>query len=175
MAEIIRVYKEHLPALRLIGKRYQEPDRENGSFAGKWGQWFQNGWFAELEKLGEAPNIENGYLGFMRCDADHPHETFEYWIGMFFPADTAAPQGFESIDIKESNVGVCWIQGKEDDGRIYAMHDACLKRLAEEGMGNYKTADQNWQYFFERYNCPRFTQADANGNIILDYGAYLAE
>ncbi len=43
-AEIIKVYKEHLPSLRLIGKRYTEADRV-GSFGHKWGEWFENGLF----------------------------------------------------------------------------------------------------------------------------------
>ena len=46
MAEIVKCYKEHLPALRLIGKRYTDSDRIGGSRC-KMGEWFQNGWFAE--------------------------------------------------------------------------------------------------------------------------------
>ena len=45
MAEIVKCYKEHLPALRLIGKRYTDSDRIGiSSFGAKWGEWFQNGW-----------------------------------------------------------------------------------------------------------------------------------
>ena len=57
MAEIIKCYKEHLPVLRLIGKRYTDSDRISGSFGAKWGEWFQNGWFAEIEKLGPLPEM----------------------------------------------------------------------------------------------------------------------
>ena len=32
--------------------------------------------------------------------------------------------------------------------------------------------DAGWH--FERYNCPRFTTPDAQGNVILDYGVPLA-
>ena len=49
--EIVKTYKEHFPSLRLIGKRYSDEDRQNGSFGHKWGEWFQNGWFDKLEKL----------------------------------------------------------------------------------------------------------------------------
>jgi hypothetical protein len=34
--EIKKVYKEHLPAVRFIGKCYTDKDRVNGSFGAKW-------------------------------------------------------------------------------------------------------------------------------------------
>ena len=37
MAEIIKVFKEEVPAMRFIGKKYQNYDG--------WGEWFANGWF----------------------------------------------------------------------------------------------------------------------------------
>ncbi|NLK27212.1 MAG: GyrI-like domain-containing protein [Clostridiales bacterium] len=172
-AEIIKVYKEHLPSLRFIGKRYTNADRVGG-FGHKWGEWFEKGWFDQLEKIGECKEIENGYLGFMRCNSSDFDNTFEYWIGMFFPVNTTVPEGFDFIDLQESNVAICWIKGKEDEG-IYNMHDACISKLQENGMDNFRVDHENRTYFFERYNCPRFTTPDENGNVILDYGAYLTE
>lgn len=58
------VYKEHLPSLRFIGKCYTNSARMGG-FGHKWGEWFENGWFGILEKIGESQDIENGYLGFL--------------------------------------------------------------------------------------------------------------
>jgi len=172
MGEIVRVYRERLPSLRFIGKRYTNAERANG-FGHKWGEWFQNGWFGELEALGEAPGIENGYLGFMRCGEDFEN-TFEYWIGMFFPADTPVPEGYGHIDLDGGDIGVCWIKGREDDGSLFCMHDACVAELAENGMGNFRI-EAGMACFFERYNCPRFTQQDEQGNVILDYCVLLAE
>jgi len=169
MAEIIRVYKEHLPRLRFIGKRYTEDDRLNGGFAHKWEEWFKNGWFEELEKQGEPGNIENGYLGFMRC-----YPNFEYWIGAFLPPKTSVPDGYGFIDMDEGDVGVCWIKGREDNGEIFSMHDQCMGKFEEYGMNNYRLSDDGRSYFFERYNCPRFTEKDNLGEVILDYGIYLA-
>lgn len=174
MAEIIKVYKEQLPALRFIGKRYTNADREGG-FGHKWGEWFQNSWFADLEKLGETPDIENSYLGFMRCNGGDFENTFEYWIGMFFPSNTSIPEGYDFIDLDKSSIGVCWIKGKEDDGSIYCMHDECIVKLQENGMNNLKADNENRACFFERYNCPRFTEKDETGNVILDYCVYLSE
>jgi len=168
MAEITKVYKEHLPALRLIGKRYGEADCKNGSYGHLWGEWFQNNRFATLEALGEVTNIENGYLGFMRCQPNP-----EYWIGMFLPPETTVPEGFDFVDLAEGDVGICWIKGNADDGKIFGMHDECIKQLKANGMGAYRMDSQGRCYFFERYNCPRFTTADEQGNVILDYGIYL--
>ena len=168
MAEIIKVYKERLPDVRFIGKRYTDDHRVNGDFGHLWSEWFEKGWFKELEKLGELP-MENGYMGFMRCYPD-----FEYWIGMFVPPNAEVPEGYAYFDLPEGDVGVCWIKGSEDDGSIYDMHDRCLEKLGENGMGEFKTSEDGRAYFFERYICPRFTEKDADGNVILDYGIYLA-
>ena len=170
MAEIIKVYKEKLPAVRFIGKCYTDADRINGGFGHLWGEWFQNGWFAPLEKLGAVKQIENGHLGFMRC-----YPNFEYWIGVFLPPEVTVPDGYGFIDLAEGEVGICWIKGKDDDGSIYNMHEKCLEKLKENGMSEYRTDDTNRNLFFERYNCPRFTEKDEQDNIILDYGIYLAE
>ena len=55
------------------------------------------------------------------------------------------------------------------------MHGDCISKFHEEGMGNFRSDYENRACFFERYNCPRFTEQDAEGNIILDYGIYLAD
>lgn len=172
-AEIIKVYKEHFPSLRFIGKCYTNADRVGG-FGHKWGEWFENGWFTILEQLGELKDIDNGYLGLMRSNSSDAENTFEYWIGMFFQKGATVPEGFAYIDLEESDIAVCWIKGKEDEG-LYNMHNDCISKFMENGMGNFKGDDNNRACFFERYNCPRFTEPDENGNVILDYGIYLAE
>jgi len=177
MPEIIKTYKENLPSLRLIGKRYVNSDRDEcGGYGAKWGEWFQKGWFEELEKLGIAKNIEGGYLGFMRCDGTRTEDGFEYWIGIFFPVGTDVPDGYEFLDVSAGSVGVCWIKGKDDDGSIYGMHQQCIEALKENNMGDFfYYEDKKYLYSFERYNCPRFTEKDEQGNVILDYGIYLSE
>jgi predicted transcriptional regulator YdeE len=169
-AEIIKVYREAQPALRLIGKRYLDRDRDpnTGLFAPKWGEWHANGWFDLLEKHA-APDATNGgaYIGLMGSGDDG----FEYWIGIFFPEGTEPPDGFDYADIPASDVGVCWIRGTEPD--IYTQTLQCYAELLGEDM-RVPTRDAlgRW-YEFERYNCPRFTDADADGNVILDYAVYL--
>jgi hypothetical protein len=164
-AEIIKVYKEHLPALRLIGKCYTESEVEDG-IGTKWGEWFSNGWFDELEKLGPLPESEGAYLGFMRNNDND----FEYWIGMFFPAGTQAPEEYAYADIDEGDIAACWIYGNEAKGELFGPepHNMCMEKIAEQGW-----LLQDNPCFFERYNCPRYTTPDEKGNVILDYCAYI--
>jgi len=170
MAEIIKVYKEKLPKLRFIGKCYTDADRVDGGYGHKWDEWFRSGWFEELKEIGEVEGIDNGYLGFMRC-----FPNFEYWIGVFLPPGTAVPEGYGHIDMDEGSIGVCWIKGKEENGEVYCMHDECIAKLGEHGMGSFRQSDDGRSYFFERYNCERFLEKDEQGDVILDYGVYLAE
>lgn len=166
MVEIIKVYKESFPSLRLIGKRYSNSDRDGyGGFGSKWGEWFEKGCFKPLEELGSLPQNDGAYLGCMRCNED-----FEYWIGMFFPEGTQVPEGYEYVDIPSGDVGTCWIYGREDNGELYGedAHNMCMSKIKEAG---WQLADNTW--FFERYNCPRFTTPDENGKVILDYCCYV--
>lgn len=165
-AEIIKIYKEHLPSLRLIGKSYTEEDRVNGGFGTRWGDWFSNDWFSKIESLGLWDEYEDSYIGFINILDD----TYEYWIGMFFPPGTQAPEGFSSLDIPEGNIAACWIYGSEEEGDLYGTKamNICAQAIAEQGW----LLNDNYS-FFERYNCPRFTRPDEKGNVILDYCFYL--
>lgn len=44
-------------------------------------------------------------------------------------------------------------------------HNLCLEEIKRLGL---QRKEDDW--CFERYNCPRFTTPDADGNVILDYG-----
>lgn len=168
MVEIIKVYREIFPSLRLIGKRYIDSDRgENGGFSNKWDEWFQKGCFKPLEELGGLPENEDAYLGCMRCS-----DKFEYWIGMFFPEGTPVPEGYEYADIPSGDIGTCWIYGRDDNGEIYGEepYNMSMSKIEEAG---WKVAENSW--VFERYNCPRFTTPDEKGKVILDYCFYLKD
>ncbi len=45
MAEIIKAFRESIPAMRFIGKKYP-------GFGGLWDEWFANGCFSEVERRG---------------------------------------------------------------------------------------------------------------------------
>ena len=91
----------------------------------------------------------------------------EYWIGMFFPVDTAVPEGFDFVDMEALEYAVFYLCDKEGSGDFYTMetHEMCLDELKALG---FKRKEDDW--CFERYNCPRFTTPDEEGNVILDYG-----
>ncbi len=170
MAEIIKAYKQEVPALRFIGKKYGDEDRVNGSFGAKWGEWFANGWFETLENLASLKDVyEDGdaYVGLMRYKEGEP---FQYWIGIFMPDITPVPEGFEYVDFPGSKLGVCWVYGQEHE--VYGHEMSCAEKLAEAGFEVMKdNNDALWP--FERYACPRFTTPDEKGNIILDICFYI--
>ena len=178
MVKLTKVYAERLPSVRMIGKRYTNSDRnEFGSYSHLWEEWFANGWFNELEKLPMPEGVEKGYIGLMGCA--ETMDDFEYWIGAFFEADADVPEGYKYVDIPESIVGVCWVKGREDNGEIFGenVHNMCLNKLRDNGFvrirEDFKGSDKIWHWFFERYNCPRYTEKDEDGEVILDYGIYI--
>lgn len=172
MAEIIKAYRQSVPAMRFIGKKYGDEDRVDGGFGAKWGEWFQNNLFASLEKLtlvGGEPFYEDAdaYIGLMRWKEGEP---FEYWIGMFAPENTTTPEGFGTVNFPASTLGVCWVCGK--GGEVFFYEDRCAGRLKEEGYAI--VPDEKGAFWcFERYACPRFTTPDEQGNIILDICIYI--
>ena len=153
--KVTRVDDEKTSAVRFIGKKYK-----NGS---AWGQWWENGWFGVLENTdGLSPLNDNGYIGLMRSDNDG----FEYWIGMFFLPDSEVPEDFDHLDIPKTEFAVFHIYGNEQKGEIYGEppYKMCQEKLATDGLSQVTDCLR-----FERYNCPRYTTPDKDGNIILDY------
>lgn len=162
MAEIIKVFREDVPAMRFIGKKYSD-------FSG-WGEWFANGWFDTVEgSMGGTGQIlavwENGgaYVGLERR---RNGQLLEYWIGMFTPQDTEVPEGFQHIDFPKSSLGTCWIYGQE--GETHGAAQNCRKALQEAGI-EISIDGGGAEMSFENCLCPRFTTPDEKGNVILDY------
>ena len=162
MAEITKVFKEEVPAMRFIGKRYHD--------YGGWGEWFANGWFDTIENsMGGTDQIlavwENGgaYVGLERRKNG---ELLEYWIGMFTPGNTEVPEGFEQIDLSKSSLGTCWIYGRADE--VHGAVGNCWEAVRNAGM-EIAADDDGAVMSFENCLCPRFTTPDEKGNVILDY------
>ena len=162
MADIIKVFRESIPSMRFVGKKYS-------NFGPMWGEWFANGWFDCIESaMGGVDRIKGlwknggGYIGLERRAEGQP---FEYWIGMFTPEGTPVPDGFSNVDFPAGGLGTCWIYGKEKE-----IHNtkACKASI--------QCADMNiWQdsnggvWSFENCICPRYTSPDEQGNVIMDY------
>lgn len=167
--EIVKVYKESMPPVKLIGKRYTNHDRdEDGTFASYWQQCFQEGWPALLEQGRRIPGVSDDLIGAMRIVGDEGD--LEYWIGALLAPDAEPPAGFEAADIPAGELGVCWLYGNEKGGELYGMEasELTMAAIAEKGWSFSETA-----WFFERYNCPRFTKPDETGHVILDICVYL--
>ena len=153
-AKIIDFKQESCPKARFIGKRY------TGS--PNWGEWWEHGWFDVLERLPQLPINDSAYLGAMRV----VNGTREYWIGMFFEADTEVPEGFDFAEVESMNYAVYFLHGNEKNGELFGLepHDMCLADLKVRGLTRF---EDNW--CIERCNCPRFTTPDEHGNVVLDY------
>jgi len=161
MAEIIKVYKQSIPAARFIGKKYGDEDRVDGMFGAKWGEWFENGWF-DIIKQHVDGNLEDFFedsdstLALMKVEDGK----IQYWIGYLTPENTTVPEGFQYTDFPKADLGVCWVYGKE--GEVFMQEEVCMERLEKEGFNIIN------EWCFERYTCPRFTTPDEKNNIILD-------
>jgi len=169
--EIIKSYRQSIPAVRFIGKKYGDADRVDGSYGYHWMQWLDSGWFDIIEQaVGGREALQALYedgtssLGYMRYKDGAP---FEYWIGMFTPPNTEVPEGFQSFDLKASDVGICWYKGTEDE--IYAKEHLAKERIQSEGM-DIQHDEQGYMNFFERYNAERFVKQDEKGTTIVDIG-----
>jgi hypothetical protein len=177
MFDIVKTYRQEVPSMRFIGKKYLNDDRVEGMFGAKWAEWFQNGWFSRIEESVNEAAISGSeyedwgaYIGLMHCSEDEP---FEYFIGMFTPLGTKVPEGFEFIDIDKAALGVCWLYGRE--GELYGNEPACGEKLKQAGMelvSDPVKGSRAW-WFFERYGCPRFTTPDDKGKVLLDICFYV--
>jgi len=94
-------------------------------------------------------------------------DSFEYYIGMFCAPGTPVPDGYISVDIDASDVGVLWIKGSEQNGEIYRYGQEELEALRTNALIPAGT------WYAERYVCPRFTEPDPNGEVVLDLLAWL--
>ncbi|MDR2732839.1 MAG: GyrI-like domain-containing protein [Fibromonadaceae bacterium] len=168
-AEVVKVYKQEVPALRFIGKKYGESDLDpQRGFGPKWEEWNNNGWFEAIEKLIDFNMntvFEDGdaVIGLMLTTAGKP---YEYWIGKFMPAGTAVPDGYDYRDFPAATLGVSWKYGNW--GNMFNPEECpVMEKLAQAGYKPKAINGDSW--YFERYVKSRFSPPDEKGNFILDY------
>lgn len=167
MAEIVKIYQEQAPPSRFIGIRYGEDHRLGNSFAHLWQAWFEHRRFEPLERLvgdsWRAAFPEAGsQIGLMRSNYG---QAFEYWIGLFLPPGTIPPPGYDSLDAPGMDLSVLLVKGQEP--AIYHQVDLALEELKKAGRPAV-TDKRGYQWVMERYQHPRFTQVDAQGDRVLD-------
>ena len=174
---LTKVYLEKFPALRFIGKRYTNDDRVEGGFGKQWNDWKADDTYTKMKEAVPVQPFDLTPIGLMTMRGDM--SGFLYWIGLFYPSGADVPEGFDSIDLPESNIGVGWICGKDENGEIFGgpPHEAVCNKLIEEKLGEFRNdiegEGSDTYCFFERYNFQRFSEKDENGNVTLDYGNYL--
>lgn len=174
--QITKSYRQSVPAVKLIGKKYGDADRVDGMFGCHWKHWMDNGWFQIIEDAAGGRDVfqtlyEDGTaaLGYMRYKDGAP---FEYWIGMFAPPNTQVPEGFDSLELGASDFGICWYFGTE--GEIYGKEHLAMERIQTEGM-ELLPDEEGYLNFFERYSEGRFVSQDDMKNFILDVGFKVKE
>lgn len=171
---VTNLYRERMPAIRFIGKRYTHADlNADGSLLDRWNEWFQNGWFNLLNGLPGLP----GYEGVAHTGYHNGAET-EFWIGMMFPKDTAVPEGFNFADLPAGDTAVCWLRGYRETGELYtpAARSLCLAKIREAGYAMKLDFDgEPCKWTFERYHSRRFFLPDDEGKITMDYCVYVVE
>ena len=162
-AEIIKCQRVSHPPVRFIGKRYaQYPN---------WNDFWENNWFAEIEKAGKQAAINDDSFCVLIGFIDGAPE---YYLGEFFLENTPVPDGFDYADVPASGAGLGFIKGPVGDcyGVVFGHPDLLAAALEKNGMTMPKGTPPRW-VGFERDNCPRWTTPDENGNQILDYAVYL--
>ncbi|MCL1813352.1 MAG: helix-turn-helix domain-containing protein [Treponema sp.] len=186
---IIKTYKQELPALRFIGKKYAEtpggsvfdctqsartntlPKQLADKILASLDNWRLNYMFEAIEKKSDK-NLKtlyeggDAYISLMRIKDD---KIVECWLGLFMPEKTKVPEGYETIDFPKSTLGVCRVYGKRNS--IIHYDADCRKKLAEEGICQ---ADKTAQWFFQRFNWHRFFEEDRYGKRLLEYCYFLS-
>lgn len=127
-----------------------------------WDEWFSGNKFCFFDNLPEG-KTDNSYSGLMLVN--ERAGKLVYWIGALVSDDVDAPEEFESCQIPSANAYTFYIKGI-DDPALYAMEGECFGRVPPEEL--FIDAD-GCVASIERYNCPRFTTPDENGEVILDF------
>lgn len=160
--EIRDVHSETLPQTKLVGKRYTMADaNENGSYSHKWVEWFNNQWFTTLEGIGGIEKVSDDFIGLIRSNNGEA----EYWIGKLMSPSATVPEGFDSVDLPECDIGVCYLYGNKDNGELFGKEawDLCAKAYSKIGWDMKENG-----VYLERYNGSRFKDVAEQGNVILD-------
>jgi len=164
---VIKTYKQEIPALRFIGKKFTETEFSfKAVLASLDDCCFHKMFDAIKEKLDKDSKTSyygaNSYISLMKTNGE---KISEYRIGMLAPKKTAVPQGYEAIDLPGSTLNVCQVYGKRDN--IVNYEADCRKKLLEEGI-----EIKNGGWFFQRFDWCDFFKEDKFGKRVLEYCYY---
>lgn len=163
MSRLVRFQFRPLPAMRVVGKSISQLlNMQENPIPAFWSACFADGTFKILESL-SGHSIDDAYVGLM-CDYNSQDGKFTYFCGMLMDQDCPVPEGFSFKDFPASMAAVGWVQGPEKENYGTA-HELTQRELEQHGF----RADESAAWCLELYNCPRFTQPQPNGEVILDY------
>ncbi|MCL1927979.1 MAG: helix-turn-helix domain-containing protein [Treponema sp.] len=185
---IIKTYKQKIPALRFIGKKYSEtlddsvfdcmlstegtgtntlPKQLANKILADLDNWRLNYLFDVIEKKSDK-NLKTLYEGgdaYISLIRKKDDKVVEYWLGMFMPEKTEVPEGYDMIDFPKSTLGVCLVYGKRNS--IIHYDADCRTKLTKEGICSTDNMGTKW--FFQRFNWHRFFEEDRYGKRLLEY------
>ncbi len=166
MAQVINFEVKELPKLYAVGKelRYSMEALMQGDnrIGPLWEKCFAENVFSTLEQ--QANKLySNDYIGLM-IDWDKGDGDFSYVCGMLFKEKPEVPEGHTLHEIEPTKAAVTFVKGKDTGDCCGNAHQMTEQALKEKG----HTCDK-MRWSMELYNCPRWTNPDENGEIILDY------
>lgn len=166
MAKIVKTEVCQLPEVFVVGKKItvKMPNSpEINPIPNLWETCFSDNTFDHLMDYRDAL-FDDAYVGWM-SDFSFENGIFTYICGMLMNSDISVRDDrFVSRNIEPTTVAIGWIQGSTVPEISFAAHSLVEKAVDEIG---YSCEHATW--CMEVYNCPRFTQPDENGEIILDY------
>lgn len=159
MADLVKIDFTEMPKVLVVGKTIMVDwtrIHDENPIPAFWDSCFREGLFKKLESLEE--HIYNpAYVGYMTTES--------YTVGMLMKLGCPEPdEGFTVNEILPTKVAIGWIKGHENDICMNA-HKVTEKALEDWGY----MYNPGCKWAMELYNCPRFTEKDKDGKVILDY------
>ena len=159
MANLVKIDFIEIPEVLVIGKTIEvdwTKIHQENPIPAFWDVCFKDGTFKILEEQADFI-YDSAYVGYMNLHS--------YTCGMLMKMGCPEPgRGFTTHVIMPSKVAVGWVKGHDTD---VFMNAHKLTETSLESWGYKFNPKCRWS--MELYNCPRFTQKDEDGKIILDY------
>lgn len=172
MSKIINFEVWRFPAARLIGKQVRmdiNSGPDNPAVA-MWRSMWQDGSMELLNSLPCLLTKDPDTVGW-RGDFNSQDNTFTYIAGVLAKEGAEVPEGFVFRDLAECEMGIGWIQGREEGADLYAeAHDKFSLAMREKGYEyDYAAGAYEMEYYsYKRFGVPRYI---GNKLLILDYYA----
>ncbi len=172
MSKIINFEVRRFPASRLIGKQVRmniNSGPDNPAVAMWQGMW-QDGSMELLNSLPCLLTKDPDTVGW-RGEFNLQDSTFTYIAGVLATEGAEVPEGFVFRDLSECEMGIGWIQGREEGADLYAeAQDKFSLAMREKGYEyDYAAGAYEMEYYsYKRFGVPRYM---GDKLLILDYYA----